>query len=67
MKISNVLVLTFSLAASSLVLADSGGDRTFDRMMKARDAAVQVYNESSATPTKRDVAQQEPQVEKPHC
>ncbi|MCH5633811.1 hypothetical protein L6228_15010 [Pseudomonas syringae pv. syringae] len=66
MKISTVFVLTCSLAISSLALAESGGDRTFDRMMKARDVAVQAYNESAATANTRDVAQQESKVSKPH-
>jgi hypothetical protein len=66
MNISKILVLTCSLAISSFALAESGGDRTFDRMMKAREVAVQAYNESAAAAPNRDVAQQESKASKPH-
>jgi hypothetical protein len=38
MKAINVVVITLSLAMSSLALAE-GGDRTYERMEKARVAA----------------------------
>lgn len=67
MKAINVVVIAFSLAMSSLALAEGGGDRTYDRMEKALLAALE--NRKSAFEAQEDVAQEKPTAEKQkhHC
>lgn len=40
MKATNVVILTLSLAISSLALAEGGGDRAVERMERARETAM---------------------------
>lgn len=40
MKATNVVILTLSLAISSLAFAEGGGDRAVERMERARETAV---------------------------
>jgi hypothetical protein len=67
MKAINVVVITLSLAMSSLALAEGGGDRTYERTEKARVAALE--NRKSVSEAQEDVAQEKPTTEKPkhHC
>ena len=69
MKATNVLILTFSLAISSLAFAEGGGDRAAERMERAREMAMSTVTTRSGTQPKGDVAQEKPVVEKPnqHC
>ncbi|MDD1152315.1 hypothetical protein M5G25_29040 [Pseudomonas sp. TNT2022 ID357] len=69
MKATNVLILTFSLAISSLAFAEGGGDRAAERMERARETAMSTLTPSSGTQSKEDVAQEKPEAEKPnrHC
>ena len=43
MKIYQIAAFTGTLILSSAVLAESGGDITFARMMEARDVAMERY------------------------
>ena len=69
MKATNVLILTFSLAISSLAFAEGGGDRAAERMERAREMAMSTVTTSSGTQPKGDVAQEKPVAEQPnhHC
>lgn len=40
MKATNVVVLTLSLAISTLAFAEGGGDRAVERMERARETAM---------------------------
>ncbi|WP_223414710.1 MULTISPECIES: co-regulatory protein PtrA N-terminal domain-containing protein [unclassified Pseudomonas] len=40
MKATNVVILTLSLAISSLAFAEGGGDRAVERMERARETAM---------------------------
>lgn len=40
MKANNVVILTLSLAISSLAFAEGGGDRAVERMERARETAM---------------------------
>ncbi|MCK9744945.1 MULTISPECIES: co-regulatory protein PtrA N-terminal domain-containing protein [Pseudomonas syringae group] len=67
MKAINVVVIALGLAMSSLALAEGGGDRTYERMEKARVAAME--SRKSASEARDDVAQEKPTAEKQkhHC
>ncbi|WP_268796367.1 co-regulatory protein PtrA N-terminal domain-containing protein [Pseudomonas huanghezhanensis] len=67
MKAINVVVIALSLAMSSLAFAEGGADRTYERMEKARLAALE--NRKSASEAQEDVAQEKPTAEKQkhHC
>ncbi|WP_370467933.1 co-regulatory protein PtrA N-terminal domain-containing protein [Pseudomonas sp. EL_65y_Pfl1_R32] len=67
MKVTNVLILISSLTLTSFAFAEGGGDRTFDRMEKARAVAMAAHEASTASTVDRDAAQQETKVQKPHC
>ncbi|MGV8889191.1 MAG: co-regulatory protein PtrA N-terminal domain-containing protein [Pseudomonas sp.] len=43
MKLAQLSALAAALVMSSVVLAEGGGDRTFDRMMAANDQAVEKF------------------------
>ncbi|MEX3774562.1 co-regulatory protein PtrA N-terminal domain-containing protein [Pseudomonas sp. MYb118] len=66
MKATKVLILTFSLAISSLAFAEGGGDRAAERMERARETAMSTLTPSSGTQPKEDVAQDKPVAEKPN-
>ncbi|MCF5197073.1 co-regulatory protein PtrA N-terminal domain-containing protein [Pseudomonas syringae] len=67
MKAINVVVIAISLAMSSLAFAEGGGDRTYERMEKARVAALE--NRKPISEAQEDVAQEKPAAEKQkhHC
>lgn len=67
MRAINVVVITFSLAMSSLALAEGGGDRTFERLDNARVAALE--KRKPVSEAQEDVAQEKPTTEKKihHC
>ena len=69
MKATKVLILTFSLAISSLAFAEGGGDRAAERMERARETAMSTLTPSSEAQSKENVAQKKPVAEKPnrHC
>ncbi|WP_137807566.1 co-regulatory protein PtrA N-terminal domain-containing protein [Pseudomonas sp. G(2018)] len=66
MKLTNVLMLSFTLAVSSLALAEGGGDRTFERLEKAQVVAMEAHKASTAATVDRDVVLQKAKPEKPH-
>ncbi|MBX9407358.1 hypothetical protein K5E40_16930 [Pseudomonas baetica] len=43
MKIVQICALAGALILSSVALAEGGGDRTFEKMMAARDVAMEAY------------------------
>jgi len=43
MKFARLSAFATALMLSSLAMAESGGDRTFDRMMSANDRAVELF------------------------
>lgn len=43
MKVTQIGAFAVALMMSSLVLAEGGGDRTFDRMMTANDRSVELF------------------------
>lgn len=57
MKAINVVILTFSLALSSLASAEGGGDRTAERMERAREIAMASRKPAPAA-TQEDIAQE---------
>lgn len=43
MKLAQLSILATALVMSSLVLAEGGGDRTFEKMMAAQDRSMEVF------------------------
>ena len=43
MKLTQIFALAGALVLSSFALAEGGGDRTFERMMAAKDRAMEAY------------------------
>lgn len=43
MKITQICALAGALVFSSVALAEGGGDRTFEKMMAAKDLAMEKY------------------------
>ena len=43
MKLTRICALAGALVFSSVALAEGGGDRTFEKMMAARDVAMEAY------------------------
>jgi len=43
MKLAQLSAFAASLAVSSLVMAEGGGDRTFEKMMAANDRSVELF------------------------
>ncbi len=43
MKLAQIGAFAVALMMSSLVLAEGGGDRTFDRMMTANERSMELY------------------------
>ncbi|HEX8594844.1 MAG TPA: co-regulatory protein PtrA N-terminal domain-containing protein [Pseudomonas sp.] len=68
MKAINVVILTFSLALSSLASAEGGGDRTAERMERARETAMDSRKPAPAA-AQEDIAQEKIGDEKQphHC
>lgn len=69
MKVTNVVILTFSLAISSLAFAEGGGDRAVERMERARETAMATRKPAPEAQVQEDIAQEKPTAEKPkhHC
>lgn len=68
MKAINVVILTFSLALSSLASAEGGGDRTAERMERARETAL-VSRKLAPAGARENIAQEKLKAEKQphHC
>ncbi|AHZ73364.1 MULTISPECIES: co-regulatory protein PtrA N-terminal domain-containing protein [Pseudomonas] len=43
MKLTQIFLLAGALVLSSFALAEGGGDRTFEKMMAAKDLAMEKY------------------------
>ena len=43
MKFAQISAFTAALVMSSLVMAEGGGDRTFEKMMTANDRSVELF------------------------
>ncbi|MCH4878470.1 MULTISPECIES: co-regulatory protein PtrA N-terminal domain-containing protein [unclassified Pseudomonas] len=43
MKFAQISAFTAALALSSLAMAEGGGDRTFEKMMAAKDRSVELF------------------------
>ncbi|WP_347905669.1 DUF2790 domain-containing protein [Pseudomonas purpurea] len=56
MKLSRIISLTSVLIASTSVMAESGGDKVFEKMMQANNAAMQKYaaKEGKSAPIVKD-------------
>lgn len=61
MKATNVVILTLSLAISSLALAEGGGDRAVERMERARETAMATTKPVSQV--QEEIAQEKPTAE----
>ncbi|MDD0987833.1 co-regulatory protein PtrA N-terminal domain-containing protein [Pseudomonas shahriarae] len=63
------VILTFSLAISSLAFAEGGGDRAFERMERARETAMATGKSAPAAGAQEDIAQEKLKAEKQlhHC
>lgn len=60
MKVINVVVLTISLAESSLTFAKGGGDRAFERMETAREVAMANRKPVSDVQEQQVIVQEKP-------
>lgn len=69
MKAINVVILTFSLAISSLAFAEGGGDRAIEHMERARETAMATRKPVAAAGVQEDFAQGKLMAEKRqhHC
>lgn len=69
MKATNVVILTLSLAISSLAFAEGGGDRAVERMERARETAMATGKSAPAAGAQEDIAQEKLKAEKQlhHC
>lgn len=69
MKATNIVILTVSLAISSLAFAEGGGDRAVERMERARETAMATGKSAPAAGGQEDIAQEKPTAEKQkhHC
>jgi hypothetical protein len=60
MQVINIVVLTISLAVSSLTFAEGGGDRAFERMETAREVAMANRKPVSDVKEQQDIVQEKP-------
>jgi len=69
MNAKNILILTLGLSISSLTFAEGGGDRTYQRMEKAREVALSARTSETSDKAHEDIAQEKPGKDKkqPHC
>ena len=69
MKATNVVILTLSLAISSLAFAEGGGDRAVERMEQARQTAMATGKSAPGAEAQENIAQEKLKAEKPphHC
>ncbi|WP_053163490.1 co-regulatory protein PtrA N-terminal domain-containing protein [Pseudomonas sp. P1.8] len=65
MKATKVVILTLSLAISSLAFAEGGGDRAVERMERARETAMATTKPVSQAQVQvqEDIAQEKPTAE----
>ncbi|UZM12595.1 hypothetical protein LZV00_18075 [Pseudomonas kielensis] len=63
MKATNVVILTLSLAISSLAFAEGGGDRALERMERARETAMTTTKPVPQAKVQEDIAQEKPTAE----
>jgi hypothetical protein len=65
MKATNVVILTLSLAISSLAFAEGGGDRAVERMERARETAMATTKPvpQAQVQVQEDIAQEKPTAE----
>lgn len=66
MKLTTILTLACGLTLSSLALAEGGGDRTFERMVNAREVAMAAHRSSALQARDQGVVQEKLKVQKPH-
>jgi uncharacterized protein YhfF len=68
-KATNIVILTLSLAISSLAFAEGGGDRAVERMERARETAMATGKSAPAAGVQGDIAQEKLKTEKRqhHC
>ena len=69
MKATNVVILTLSLAISSLAFAEGGGDRAVERMERARETAMATGKSAPGAEAQENIAQKKLKAEKQphHC
>ncbi|APP99924.1 hypothetical protein AAY86_26950 [Pseudomonas amygdali pv. tabaci str. ATCC 11528] len=67
MNAAKILLVTLALGASSLALAEGGGDRLSARMAEARETAMSAYNAKAASQEATEVAQEGPEAKPKHC
>jgi hypothetical protein len=63
MKATNVVVLTLSLAISTLSFAEGGGDRAVERMERARETAMATSKPVPQAQVQNEAAQEKPTAE----
>ncbi|QKG67094.1 hypothetical protein HP062_16755 [Pseudomonas sp. B14-6] len=63
MKATYVVILTLSLAISSLAFGEGGGDRAVERMERARETATATTKPVSQAQVQEDIAQEKPTAE----
>jgi uncharacterized protein YhfF len=63
MKATNVVILTLSLAMSSLALAEGGGDRAVERMERARETAMATTKPVPQVQVQEEIAREKPTAE----
>lgn len=63
MKATSAVILTLSLAISSLAFAEGGGDRAVERMERAREMAMATGKSAPAAGAQEDIAQEKPTSE----
>ena len=66
MKATRAVILTLSLAISSLAFAEGGGDRAVERMERARETAMATGKSAPAAGAQEDIAQEKLKAEQLH-
>ncbi|MBM0137550.1 co-regulatory protein PtrA N-terminal domain-containing protein [Pseudomonas alliivorans] len=67
MNAVKILLVTLMLGASSIALAEGGGDRVFARMAEVRESAMAAYKAKAASQEATEVAQEGPTQKPKHC
>ena len=69
MKATRAVILTLSLAISSLAFAEGGGDRAVERMERARETAMATGKFAPGAEAQENIAQEKLKAEKQphHC
>lgn len=60
MKATSAVILTLSLAISSLAFAEGGGDLAVERMERARETAMATTKPVPQAKAQEDIAQEKP-------